>query len=287
MLDVSYAAAWELGRIMCLRDKNFSTGLFNWKRDYAHRLHEAQQRNRASHLQSATNSPDTGPNLPDNLKSWLEKLARLENVPFNYLVPEEPMLPEESIRFFKLDKTWVKSLLAGALSVGRTNSRDDFIYERIKDLILPFTKAGVDENIALDATLSPSGFFLRSDVVSGWPELIVEGYGSAPPELNTDIHKITPPIQRRLSKNTLLVLFTEEVHTVDIHLKPELLHFGFTRELESGAYVYKKKGLNVDFNAKNIVDLNQLKTVLGNPGNGALFAQRMIDRVDKIRFHRS
>lgn len=32
MLDVSYAAAWELGRLIALQDKSFSIDLYNWKK---------------------------------------------------------------------------------------------------------------------------------------------------------------------------------------------------------------------------------------------------------------
>jgi len=32
MLDVSYAAAWELGRLISLQDKSFSIDLYNWKK---------------------------------------------------------------------------------------------------------------------------------------------------------------------------------------------------------------------------------------------------------------
>jgi hypothetical protein len=32
MLDVSYAAAWTIGRMVALQDVSFSTGLYNWKK---------------------------------------------------------------------------------------------------------------------------------------------------------------------------------------------------------------------------------------------------------------
>ena len=37
MFDVSYAAAWELGRLLALQDKDFSTSLYQWKRQQAAR----------------------------------------------------------------------------------------------------------------------------------------------------------------------------------------------------------------------------------------------------------
>ena len=32
MLDVSYAAAWQLGRLLCLQDKVLAHDLYQWKR---------------------------------------------------------------------------------------------------------------------------------------------------------------------------------------------------------------------------------------------------------------
>jgi hypothetical protein len=32
LLDVSYAAAWQIGRLLALQNKHFSVALYNWKR---------------------------------------------------------------------------------------------------------------------------------------------------------------------------------------------------------------------------------------------------------------
>ena len=62
--------------------------------------------------------------MPDSLTKWLGKLALLTGVPFNYLVPDERMLPLESIRFFYLDPNWVAALSDGAFSIGRNLTAD-------------------------------------------------------------------------------------------------------------------------------------------------------------------
>ena len=68
-----------------------------------------------------------------------------------------------------------------------------------------------------------TGLLLRSDVVSGWPGLLVDG--TRPRNNETK----SPLRMERLSKNVLLCLFAGEVTAVNIHQKPETLHFGFDR----------------------------------------------------------
>ncbi|HTF04001.1 MAG TPA: hypothetical protein VK826_08245, partial [Bacteroidia bacterium] len=76
-------------------------------------------------LQSTYSDPEKirsvlqDPNMPQPLTDWLSRLALLYGVPFNYLVPDEGMLPPESIRFFYLDINWVEALVDGAFSIGR------------------------------------------------------------------------------------------------------------------------------------------------------------------------
>src|SRR5262245_19805440 len=63
--------------------------------------------------------------LPELLSRWLGRLRLLKGVPFNYLIPDEGMLPPESIRFFYLDMNWVDALLDGAFSIGRNLTKTE------------------------------------------------------------------------------------------------------------------------------------------------------------------
>jgi hypothetical protein len=72
-----------------------------------------------------------------------------------------------------------------------------------------------------------SGLLLRSEVVAGWPGLRVDGYAGVPEAGHENRSRAALLRMERLSKNVLLCLFDREVHTVDFHLKPETLHFGF------------------------------------------------------------
>ena len=63
--------------------------------------------------------------------NWLTKLRMLDGVPFQYIVPSEEMLPDNSIRFFHIDRNWLDALVDGALSVGNIDSRGPFADEDI------------------------------------------------------------------------------------------------------------------------------------------------------------
>ncbi len=172
MLDMSLASAWQIGRLMALRNKRFSSDFFAWKR--AHARHLANLEKRLVDLPLETHS--SLPELPMELGRWLYDLALLKDVPFAYLVPDEAMLPRESVRLFALDRLWIECLLDGACSVGRV-----IAYDRAKDADhydagrTPLAMARADGDRApIDAA---SGILLRSQLVSGWPDLKVDAFG--------------------------------------------------------------------------------------------------------------
>ena len=117
MLDVSYAAAWELGRMSILEDSHIAMDLLHWKQDHARTLAHARQQMSHNYLPMVRSSPDLTP--PDSLAAFFRSLTLLEDIPFNYLVPDERLLPPESIRFFAVDSMWLECLRDGAFSVGR------------------------------------------------------------------------------------------------------------------------------------------------------------------------
>jgi hypothetical protein len=213
MLDVSYAAAWELGRLLTLQSKQVATTLYQWKRTHAAAIKNA--RNHLDHLPFAKLEGEA--ELPDVVQQWFIDLALLRGAPFDYLVPDARMLPVESIRFFRVDPHWVECLLDGAFSIGRVSEAD-----RQRD-----HSAKTQASEEADSQLS--GFLLRSAVVSGWPDLQVDSYSADINDLDAvQSPDLQLPLVRmeRLSPNVLLCLFAGEVQTVDIHLKPETLHFG-------------------------------------------------------------
>lgn len=54
MLDVSYAAAWQLGRLLAMRDKSFAYALYQWKQEVARKSfqdHQTSRLNKLPHIQ--------------------------------------------------------------------------------------------------------------------------------------------------------------------------------------------------------------------------------------------
>ena len=62
--------------------------------------------------------------MPPYMESFLSHLRLLVGVPFEYLVPDPRLLPDESIRFFYLDRSWTDRLVDGAIPVGKIGSRE-------------------------------------------------------------------------------------------------------------------------------------------------------------------
>jgi peptidoglycan hydrolase-like protein with peptidoglycan-binding domain len=280
MLDVSYAAAWELGRLLTLQKTQVAVDLFNWKRTHVQELHvqEAHETDPLlTHLPHDKAKTNLAP--PQTVREWFANLACLRGVPFSYLVPDERMLPLESIRFFRVDRPWIECLLDGAFSIGRVVSKDRErggkhvkVDKNCKSLVQP------EHHIV-------TGFLLRSDVVSGWPGLLVDGYDKD----DTDTVKPLPPLclPERLSKNVLLCLFDVEVRAVDIHQKPETLHFGFNRPEPGSDFLYKEKTgtKRIIIKDKRVVDIGKLAGAeyLAS-GHSAQFASDMIEGVERVQF---
>ncbi|KAH7254382.1 uncharacterized protein BKA55DRAFT_727681 [Fusarium redolens] len=104
--------------------------------------------------------------------SWLIDRMFLAGVPAHYLVPDPSYLQPESLRFFHIDKNWVDALIDGALSLGNHFGTDEdrvAIKKALNDYI-GRTPDGMDHRVQIPAY----GFYLRSDLVTMFPDLRVE-----------------------------------------------------------------------------------------------------------------
>lgn len=305
MFDVSYAAAWELGRLLALQNKKLSVSLYQWKRANVRRIKQAEQQILCDHLPPLGQNSDAV-DLTDDIASWFDALSLLQGVPFNYLVPDERMLPTESIRFFTLDQMWIDCLLDGAFSIGRVTTSD---YLNDRQFSLPQLNDPKDKI---------SGCLLRSNVVSGWTDLQVDAYDAV---YNIDPanggNRLNLLRMDRLSPNILLCLFGGgTLRRIEVHQKPESLHFGFDFHEELPLSFYKNlrnndgeeldgaDGNPVEFEIddsstiwrqqeKRVLDIDRLAGniqhklapfITAAPFTSAQFALQMIEGVEKVVF---
>jgi hypothetical protein len=290
LFDISYAAAWELGRLLALQSKQLSVNLYNWKRAHAQQQLQAEQQLLFPHLPPQGGTTTTV-DVPADITAWFDGLSLLRGVPFNYLVPDERMLPAESIRFFQLDRFWVDCLLDGAFSIGRVTTADQEQDE------------GHVDSPAANSYEQVSGIVLRSSVVAGWPSLLVDAYDEADPEkAGLQLEQLR---MERLSESILLCLFSGEIGRVEIHQQPEALHFGLDVPDEQHADYYKdlrdaegQEGAATVSPVpwrqppeKRVLDVAALAQSLKAATKDAIFtsaqfALQMIEGVDKVIFRR-
>ena len=251
LFDVSYGAAWQLGQMLALQNSAIASALYNWKQSVRQQQAAAAEQDLIKNLLAnepvlesfltarATNLGDGPPALPPGVPEWFGSLARLDGVPFNYLVPDEGMLPPESLRFFYLDFNWIDALIDGAFSIGRSTTG-----EQADGVHLPavrsLARAGMGLRRAqamtngngpayVNTTGQVTGFLFRSQAVSGWPNLRFKGYS------DLDGTALVPKLRLvNLARDTLLGLFDGVVALVKIQEPPEQLHMGV--EGTPGAY---------------------------------------------------
>ncbi len=147
---------------------------------------------------------DTDPEaeMPPYMESFLAHLRLLVGVPFDYLVPDARLLPDESIRFFYLDRSWTDRMVDGAMAVGKIGSRDQAYHQarsgpvsqqidlterivrdlqRSRDSFANLKQANDGHPVPADVV---TGFLLRSAAVSGWPHMDVRAYSQDIPDTN-------------------------------------------------------------------------------------------------------
>lgn len=200
LFDVSYAAAWQLGRLLALASPAFTKGL----RLFVERKHSADEfvrqvnnffemhRSAFSDLKEQPPQPgDERVRIADELVEWIARAVLLYPVPFQYLVPHAALLPPESLRFFHLDDNWVNALVDGALSVAVRGRSDEGVAARA-DMQTALSKIVYQHRLRRQGKNpewnpserymdSPkSGFLLRSSVVTDWPGVEVMVTTDAP-----------------------------------------------------------------------------------------------------------
>ncbi|RKN77493.1 hypothetical protein D7231_01870 [Streptomyces klenkii] len=160
---------------------------------------------------SLSPSPSPSPDARE-AAAWLATLRTLSGVPFDYLVPDQRMLPPESLRLFHVDRGWLHALLDGARSLDRHPGAD------------ATTDAELDDLLDGQGPVPTAGLLLRSALVPGWPTLRFEAgaaSGNAPVEVIRS---------EALGADVLLMLFDRMPDRLTISEPPQGLHFGVDEE---------------------------------------------------------
>jgi hypothetical protein len=253
-------------------------------------------------------------NVPESIQTWLGRLCLLYGLPFDYLVPEEGMLPAESIRFFYIDPNWIKLMLDGAASIGRMTTNDLEHDQGLQDLLYSVAMQESQLNRPVTAehateTVLPgvrTGLLLRSALVRHWPGLQVKAF----PEKGTPSEDGAGlPILRmeQLAGDTLLCIFEGVFQRVEIHEPADSVHFGADREEDGYSVQLRNLGnalgelipdqrvsVPMRVGARGVVDVERLAGLLkdqltqatGYTGEftSAELAVQMIEGVDRCVF---
>jgi hypothetical protein len=301
IMDVSYAAAWELGRLLALSSPAFAKGL----RLFVERRHNAAEfaaeieRFLESHRTSFKDPSSIGAipateqiTIAGELVDWIARLVLLYPVPFHYLVPHQSLLPPESLRFFHLDDNWVNALTDGAFSIAVRNVADQRRASRA-DLQSSLSKIIYQHRLRLQGKepewnpterymdIPKSGFLLRSSIVAGWPGVEVSVKTSATQDQNI------PMILRfdEIAEGVLFCLARGSLNEVTFREPREGVTFGVGSDgkltaTKSKKTVDVKKDLLRTGSPAGVVNVSGLREQLASTGS-AEFAVEMIRRPEE------
>jgi hypothetical protein len=297
LFDASCAAAWQLGRLLALQDQAFAQALCRFRTDYQRWVRitntdalkalgqktldlQGKLRGKATDKPSTIRdwyaqtlgtagytsangagtspNPPSEPDIPATVQNWLGQAMLLYGVPFQYLVPDEAMLPAESIRFFYVNPEWLNCLLQGACSVGRTSETDELadqllrarffeVSEKLAFELRSSAKQEADQRRGGNVSPAPaeqpgsdpqlhwplSGYLLRSDAVEAWVGLEAKATGVH--SAGNTLEPLQILRMDRLAPDILLCIYNGKVTEIEVTQPPEAIHFGAASE-QGGRY---------------------------------------------------
>lgn len=287
LFDVSFAAAWQLGRILALQNKEYAKAMLNWRMAQQQSITRKKQQEAIGiivkndtdipvkdkviqylgHLNNVTipqsvaliEEKDTS-EIPKEVVTFLQQLYKFHGVPFSYLIPHEFYLEKNhqslgkeysgTLSTFYIDPNWIEALLDGALSIGRIQNTDVLLDRIISSglIIDGYIDQKTREEQEDRRVLNVTGFLLRSDLVSGWRGLEIEAYDGE--------GKLLPAIRfERISDAIFLGIFNGNIASVTIRQPYEGLHFGIKiNSSERGKEVYAKNLKKYDGTNQKIPD---------------------------------
>jgi hypothetical protein len=263
LLDVSIAAAWELGKIIALKNQEFAKAMIDWNNNpflsetnndienpnKTDVLNWLQNIEKPKSILQGKNTLKSYKPFPDVVIAFLKELAALKGVPLSYLIPDKKYITKTTgdsdiLTVFHLDPKWIFALLDGAVS--------------LTGLRLLDTKTQVEGiiNEVYDHSVC-SGFLLHSKIVSGWRGLEIKAFDQILKE------PMKNPIRfERITPELFLGIFKGTIKKLNIKQPYEGLHFGIKEKVNSNE-VYEKawKLNNGSIDNKNIIEITK-KSIL-------------------------
>lgn len=306
--DVTYAAAFTLGRLLTLQDPAFCQQLLNHQQLKRRHAGHARQRTALRAAQYSMRVPDQSPPHPartrfaqlladgladrmdaslngkpvpnpaptqyriapktyaalaaqampgvpvgktdDFIVDWLSRLATFDGIPLRYLIPHSGLLPEETLKFFRVDPNWMTALAIGSLTVGADDPEAD----------------GTDLPDDFTDMLAPCGMVINSRLVPGWPSVRI---AAAKNGAGVGIR-----VRRNLSEQVMIVLFDAVPDEVTLTQPETGLHLGLTgqdkveiRDIETGNTIYEQDAAGIlrypnDQSAPWVIDYDKLTAVI-------------------------
>src|ERR1051325_556811 len=294
IMDVSYACAWELGRLSALASPAFVKGLRLFVEqkqtvsEFAKEIESFVESHRSSFKDpiSGDKKPHERITLADELIEWIARLVLLYPVPFHYLVPHQSLLPSESLRFFHLDDNWIDALLDGALSIAISDVASERKASRT-EMQSALSRIVYQHRLRLQGKnpewkpsesymgIPKSGFLLRSRIVSGWSGIEVTAKTSAPQD------PTLPNILRfdQIAEGVLFCLARGTVEEVRFREPREGITFGVGSngklKTRAGEFLDVKTNFLRNGSVEGVVDISKLQAALASAGS-AEFATQMI-----------
>jgi hypothetical protein len=292
ILDLSYASAWELGRLLALSSPAFVKGLRLFVEgrqnadEFAKDIEEFLKLHRSSFKDQISGDKSFEQiKIADELVQWIARLVLLYPVPFHYLIPHQSLLPSESLRFFHLDDNWVDALVDGAFSIA-VRSLDDKRKGLRAELQSSLSKIVYQHRLRLQGknpqwdppetymTSPKSGFLLRSRIVTGWPGVELTVKTNAPSDQNL------PEILRfdQIADGVLFCLARGLIQEVTFREPREGITFGVgsdgkLKAAKAGKIVDVKKDLIRTGPTTGVVEIAKLQEQLTSRGSAELATQ--------------